>query len=115
MPYYVRSVKDLIVSLPFRGNTNYQSIFVPVDLNCKNRRFPDLQVQSDPAFNTKSTYQDMMKVYKISKPKRNSRKNEKLCSFNFPGQFLSETRKSFTGKIPSSPTQLLRVKDHNIL
>ena len=113
-PYYVNELQDLVTSLPFKGNSSYRKAFIPIGLDCKNRPFPELKVHNSAIFNYTTTNQDMQSKLQSASVKYITLKEETRPSFSFPGQFLSEARKSFSGKWPSSPTASGKVKDHII-
>jgi hypothetical protein len=87
-----------ISSLQFLGKSSYKSDFVSMDINCKNRPYPVLSVHDNSKFNTVSTSHDVFKNFYEKAAEYKKRFEDKLVTFNFPGQFVSENQRKFVGK-----------------
>jgi len=101
-----------IVSLPFVGQSTYQNSYVSMDLKCKNKPYPEMKVHDQSHFDTVSSSRDHYKHIMSSCEDNKSHKEEDANSFNFPGQFISESQRKFTGKPQYSMTISAKRKDN---
>ena len=101
-----------IVSMPFVGESTYKNTYVTMDLNCKNRPYPELKVHDNARFDTVSSSKDHYRGLKTELGVNMPHMEDAVNSFNFPGQFITEAQRKYTGKAQYSPTISAKRKDN---
>ena len=104
-----------IISLPFFGSSSYKNSFTPIDLDCKSHRMPEMKCHVDSQFKYKSTVQDTYTRHNVERLECCTQQVQERQVFSFPGQFLTESRRSFSLSVAKhSPTESAKRKDHPI-
>jgi len=115
--YHFKRPVDFMPSMPFKATSTYTKTFLPPDLTCRgtklspklydyNRRHPKIE---NPICYFDST--NKVEFKGVASPvERATRQHEHLEAFYFPGQFVTESKRSYTIRNlgPSTPTQMQR-------